>query len=99
MPKRLLGFVEGAHHVVADVDVGFDRDGLGAGLFQLSLEGFEPVLAPRHQRHRRAIVGKRAGELLAQPGRCAGHQRDAAFKAEEVCGFHGACSGSFPHRP
>ena len=86
--EGLLRGVEGACHGRAVSDVGFDRNRLAALSFDLVLERLEPVRPPRHQRNRRAIIGKRLRELHAEAARRAGHQRHAAFQAEHLGGFH-----------
>ena len=86
--KGLLRRIEGARHGGAVGNVGFDRDRLPALLFDLVLEGLEPVRPPRHERERGAILRQRPGELHAETAGRAGHQRHAAFQAEHLGGFH-----------
>src|SRR5215813_12344960 len=54
--KRLLGFVECARHRVAVEDVGPDRYGAPARLFDARLHRREPIGAARHQGHRRTFA-------------------------------------------
>src|SRR5262249_2355162 len=86
--ERLLGFVECAHHRLAIEDVGPDRDGAAAHLFDARLHRREPIGATRHQRHRRAFACQHLGKAHAEPARRAGHERDPAFEIEELCRGH-----------
>ena len=86
--ESFLCGVKGVCHGRAVGDVGLDRDRLAALAFNLVFQRLEPVRPPRYQRDRGAIVGQRPGKLHAEPARCAGHQRHAAFQAEHIGGFH-----------
>ena len=80
--EGLFGLVEGAHHGGAVGDVGFDGDRAAALPFDRGFQVLQPLDPPRHQRHRRAIVGERPRELSAEPAGRAGDQRDAAGEVE-----------------
>src|SRR5262252_173484 len=92
--ERLLGFVECARHRGAIEDVGPDRYGTPARLFDARLHRREPIGATRHQHHRRTFARQHLGEAHAEPARRAGYERDPAFEIEELCRGH----SSLPRR-
>ena len=49
---------------------------------------FEAIGAPRHQRHRGAVLGQAFGEAHAEPARRTGHHGDFAVKIEDLCRRH-----------
>ena len=53
-----------------------------AGVADLVRKGFEPLDAPRRERHRRPVRGEGAGEVPAETARRPGHERGAAAEVE-----------------
>ena len=77
------------------------RIGMGgaAGVANLAREGFEPLDAPRRERHRRPVRGEGAGEVPAEAARRPGHERGAAVQVERQSLCPWRVSSCFATRP
>ena len=74
-------------------DVEAQRPGAAAGRLDLGDRVGELVDAARRDDHRRARLGQRAGEMLAEAARRAGHQRAPALEREPIGSAHRDSTG------